>query len=411
MKLPRVLMLPKWYPHRYDDQDGDFVARHVAAIAPHAQVAVLFAAVARGPLPGLTDCEADLNGEIPTLRYYYRAQPTGLAPLDKVLKLLLYFWCLGRGYRRLTTHWGGSPQLTHVHVLLRTGLFAWWLKLTQGIPYLITEHWTLYLPQNAGRMGKLRRWLSQRIVGQAAALHTVSRNLGQAMQQLGLVNARAVVLPNVVDTQLFKPAAGNNTARDRAGAGPLLHVAAFNEQAKNLSGILRVVARLSERWPGLTLRIAGYGPAEAELRQLAADLGLLDTHVFFLGKLSPAQVAEQMRQAVCLVLFSNYENLPCVLIEAQASGLPAVATAVGGVPELLPPDGSRGLLVPPRDEAALEQALSTVLRHPERFEARQLRQHAVAHFSYGEVGRQFVQLYAQLLMPTAGGSPTPPLRP
>ncbi|UOQ53505.1 glycosyltransferase [Hymenobacter cellulosivorans] len=403
----RILHLPKWYPHRYDDQDGDFVARHVAAIAPHAQVAVLFAAVARGPLPHWTDCEADLDGEIPTLRYYYRAQFTGLAPVDKALKLLLYFWCLAQGYRRLTTRWGGPPQLVHVHVLLRTGLFAWWLRLTRGIPYLITEHWTLYLPQNAGRIGKVRRWLSQRIIGRADALHTVSRNLQQAMQQLDLVNARPVVIPNVVDTQAFKPAALVPNSRERVIPGQLLHVAAFNEQAKNLSGILRVVARLADRWPGLTLRIAGYGPAEAEVRQLATTLGLLDTRVFFLGKLTQAEVAAEMRRAACLVLFSNYENLPCVLIEAQASGLPAVATAVGGVPELLPPDGSRGLLVAPQDEAALEQALSTVLRHPERFEARQLRHHAVAHFSYGEVGRQFAQLYAQVLRPAAGGSSSP----
>lgn len=405
---PRVLMLPKWYPHRYDDQDGDFVARHVAAIAPHASVAVLFAAVARGSLPRWTECEADLGGEVPTLRYYYRARFTGLAPVDKALKLLLYFWCLTQGYRQLTAQWGGPPELVHVHVLLRTGLFAWWLKLTRSIPYLVTEHWTLYLPQNAGRIGKLRHWLSKHVIERAGALHTVSHNLLQAMQQLGLVNARTVILPNVVDTQIFKPASLVTNSRERAIPGRLLHVAAFNEQAKNLSGILRVVAQLKDRWPGLALRIAGYGPAEAELRQLATELGLLDTHVFFLGKLTQAQVAAEMRQAVCLVLFSNYENLPCVLIEAQASGLPAVATKVGGVPELLPPDGSRGLLVPPQDEVALEQALSTVLRHPERFEARQLRNYAVAHFSYGEVGRQFAQLYAQVVSPTDGGASTLP---
>ncbi|MCB2406888.1 glycosyltransferase [Hymenobacter lucidus] len=400
MKLPRVLMLPKWYPHRYDDQDGDFVARHVAAIAPHAQVAVLFAAVARGPLPSLTVCEADLAAPVPTLRYYYRARPTGLGPLDKLLKLLLYFWCLGCGYRRVARHWGALPQLVHVHVLLRTGLFAWWLQLTRGIPYLVTEHWTLYLPQNAHRIGKLRRWLSSRVIRKAAALHTVSHNLRQAMQQLGLENSRPVVIPNVVDTQLFKPASLRAASRSATAAGQhLLHVAAFNEPAKNLGGILRVMARLVGRWPALTLRIAGYGLHETALQELAAELGLLNTHVFFLGKLTQAQVAEQMRQATCFVLFSNYENLPCVLIEAQASGLPAVATSVGGVPELLPPDGTRGLLVAPQDEAALEQALSTVLRHPERFSAEQLRHYAVAHFSYAEVGRQFAELYSTILLP------------
>jgi glycosyltransferase involved in cell wall biosynthesis len=104
-----------------------------------------------------------------------------------------------------------------------------------------------------------------------------------------------------------------------------------------------------------------------------------------------------MRQAACLVLFSNYENLPCVLIEAQASGLPAVATRVGGVPELLP-EASLGLLVPPGDESALAHALREVLTAaPGRFDAAQLRERAVDHYSYPAVGQAFGAVYARIL--------------
>ncbi|RZK45563.1 MAG: glycosyltransferase, partial [Hymenobacter sp.] len=178
----------------------------------------------------------------------------------------------------------------------------------------------------------------------------------------------------------------------------LLHVAAFNEAAKNLGGLLRTVARLRHAQPGLRLRVAGYGPAEATLHRLAQELNLLaDGTVTFLGKLAPAQVAAEMRRAACLVLFSNYENLPCVLLEAQASGLPAVATRVGGVPELLP-DAGIGLLVPPGDEAALAQALREVLAAPPgRFDTARLRARAVAHYSYPAVGRAFGAVYARIL--------------
>jgi glycosyltransferase involved in cell wall biosynthesis len=230
-------------------------------------------------------------------------------------------------------------------------------------------------------------------------LHTVSRNLKQALSALDIRNGHHVVIPNVVDTNLFQPA--SEAAHGQLG-GILLHVAAFNEQAKNLTGILRTVARLEGRHPGFQLRIAGYGPQEAVLRRLAADLGLLDRIVFFLGKLPPAAVAAEMRRATCLVLFSNYENLPCVLIEAQASGLLAVATRVGGVPELLPPDGTFGLLIPPADEQALEQALEAALATPTQFAPQRMRQHAVTHFSYEAVGQQFADLYASILRPTGG---------
>ncbi|GAA4382391.1 glycosyltransferase [Hymenobacter koreensis] len=394
MTLPRVLMLPKWYPNRYDDQDGDFVQRHVAAIAPHAQVAVLFATVARGPLPRLAVYDADWQAAVPTLRYYYRARPTGVAPLDKLLKLLLYFGCVAHGYTRLRRRWG-RPQLVHVHVLLRTGVAAWLLKLLQGIPYVVTEHWTLYLPPNAHRIGWLRHRLTAFIVRQAHALHTVSADLAAALNRLGATNPTTAIIPNVVDTELFRPASTVPQQGYR-----LLNVAAFNEAAKNLSGLLRVVARLRLRFPQLTLRVAGYGPDEARLRELAQELGVLSNGTIqFLGKLNHAAVAAEMQQADAFVLFSNYENLPCVLIEAQASGLPAVATRVGGVPELLPGHDGRGRLVPPGNEAALEQALEELLSQPRPLPA-QLREQAVARFGVVAVGRQFAAMYTGIL----GGS-------
>lgn len=389
---PRVLMLPKWYPNRYDDQDGDFVARHVAAIAAHggAEVAVLFAAVARGPLPTLTEEEADFAGPWPVLRYYYRAAPTGLALLDKPLKLLLYLWCLARGYRRLQRQWGRA-DLVHVHVLLRTGLLAWWLKLWAKIPFIITEHWTLYLPPRSAGIGRLRRWLTAAVVRRAAALHTVSINLREAMAKLGAANPVSAVIPNVVDTELFYP------PMQPATAPVLLNVAAFNEAAKNLRGLLRVVAGLRATVPGLRLRVAGYGPDEKLVRDYAAELDLLtDGTVTFLGKLDHAAVAAEMRAAAIFVLFSNFENLPCVLIEAQASGLPVVATDVGGVHELMPPQSSFGQLVRAGDEHALAAALATRLTPP-IVSAVALRERTVLQYGYAGVGQQFGELYRRVL--------------
>ncbi|UOQ98265.1 glycosyltransferase [Hymenobacter sp. 5317J-9] len=399
MKLPRVLHLPKWYPNRYDDQDGDFVGRHVAAIAAYGGVegAVLFAAVARGPIPQLIDADEDFDGPWPTLRYYYRAAPTGLALLDKPLKLLLYYWCLLRGYRQLQRHWAGhGPDLVHVHVLLRTGLFAWGLRVLRGVPFVVTEHWTRYLPPRAASISGLRRWLTAAVVRQAAALHTVSANLRDALAALGAQNPVSAVIPNVVDTDLFHPGKPDAVRPART----LLHVAAFNEAAKNLCGLLRAVAGLRAAWPGLRLRIAGYGPDEAQVRQQATDLGLLaDGTVVFLGKLAHPAVAAEMRQATGFVLFSNVENLPCVLIEAQASGLPVVATRVGGVPELVPEGSPFGHIVPAGDEAALATALSQLLARAETdpTDAAGLAAAVNSRFGVEAVGRQFGALYRRVL--------------
>jgi starch synthase len=397
--LLRLLHLPKWYPHRYDDQDGDFVARHVAAIAAHGgpvQSAVVFATVARGPLRGLTDLDTDLGGPVPTWRYYYRARLTGIGPLDRGLKLLLWLYCALRGVRAVRRHWGGAaPSLVHVHVLLRTGLLAWALRLTQGIPYVVTEHWTLYLPQRRAALGGLRRVLSQLVMRRAGALHTVSVALAQAMAEVGIRASRTQAIANVVDTDLFRPAPDLHAPQ---ATRRLLHVSAFNDEVKNLSGVLRVVARLRPAWPGLQLRVAGYGPDEQHLRRYAAELGLLaDATVAFLGKLTHPAVAAEMQQATALVSFSRAETFGCVLLEARACGRPVVATRTGSVPELFEPAGAFGLLVEPDDEAALAAALTHVLDEASQFVPARLQADAAARCGAEVVAAAFRQLYERVL--------------
>ncbi len=395
----KILHLPKWYPHRYETQDGDFVARHVAAVAAAlgpGQSAVVFAAVARQPLPHLIDLEADLNGPVPTWRYYYRARLTGFGPLDKVLKLGLWLVCMGRGIGAVRRHWGGQrPDLLHTHIMLRPAALALWLKLWWGTPYLITENWTAFLTVNAHRLSWGRGWLAGWLVRQAAAFTPVSQDLQRALARLGGISPRTVVIPNVVDTARFQPPPPGTP---RHG---LLNVAAFNEPAKNLSGLLRTVAglrRAQPLLPGLHLRIAGYGPAEAEMHRLATALGLLaDGTVVFLGKLDHDAVAAEMQRAAAFVLFSNYENLPCVLIEAQASGLPVVATHVNGVPELVGTTGRFGLLVPAGDEAALAAAIAQVLATPAAFDPAVLQANAEQRYSMAAVGGAFRALYEDIL--------------
>jgi glycosyltransferase involved in cell wall biosynthesis len=277
-------------------------------------------------------------------------------------------------------------------VLLRTGLFAWWLRLTRNISYVITEHWTLYLPERAHHISGLRRQLTRRVINKAAALHTVSKALQEAMRQLHFTNSRQAVIANVVDTTLFRL---SSTPRK---PGQLLVVSAFHDAVKNISGILQVVADLRLRFPHLCLRIAGYGPDELTLHQLALELGLLNNNtVVFLGKLSHPEVAQEMQQATALVSFSKAETFGCVLLEARATGCPVVGPATGGVPELFVPTNRFGVLVSPDDPKALAQALAAVLDGEVLFTPELLRADAVTRCSYSIVSQQFADLYHEIL--------------
>jgi starch synthase len=283
----------------------------------------------------------------------------------------------------------------HVHVLLRTGLLAWALRLMQGLPYVVTEHWTLYLPQRRAAMSRLRQVLTRLVVRRAGALHTVSAALAEAMADLGIRASYTQVIANVVDTELFRPAANHHpidTARR------LLHVAAFNDGVKNLSGVLRVVARLRPAWPGMQLRVAGYGPDEQRLRHYAAELDLLaDNTVAFVGKLPHTAVATEMQQATALVSFSRVETFGCVLLEARACGRPVVATRAGSVPELFEPAGAFGLLVEPDDEAGLAVALTKIMETASQFNPASLQADATARCSATAVATAFGQLYERVL--------------
>ena len=107
--------------------------------------------------------------------------------------------------------------------------------------------------------------------------------------------------------------------------------------------------------PGVTLAVAGDGPERSALERRAGELGL-DGRVSFLGSVPRAQVLRLFRAADASVLPSAWENFPHTVVEALAVGCPVIATAVGGVPEVVR-DGENGLLVPPGDPAALAAAI------------------------------------------------------
>lgn len=107
--------------------------------------------------------------------------------------------------------------------------------------------------------------------------------------------------------------------------------------------------------PGVTLAVAGDGPDRREIERRAGALGL-EGRVRFLGSVSREQVLRLFRAADASLLSSSWENFPHTVVEALAVGSPVIATAVGGVPEVVR-HGENGLLVPPGDPEALAAAI------------------------------------------------------
>ena len=199
------------------------------------------------------------------------------------------------------------------------------------------------------------RHLTRRVVRAADALLTVSEDLGRlAMHDYGAQPDRVHVVPNGCDASIFHP-------RDRAAARAALEVPDDAQlivyvgrlvPEKGLRELLEATRALAPEIPRLRIALVGEGPMRAELASLAAQCG---SEVVFAGAQPPDEVARWMAAANLVTLPSYSEGHPNVLVEALACGRGVVATPVGGIPEVV--DATSGVLVPPRDAAALVEGL------------------------------------------------------
>ncbi len=274
----KVLFLTPWYPSEKDAMSGLFVQKHVEAVrAQGVEVRVIF------------------SQTIPdTWRQWKALQREG--------------W---------------KPDLVQLNVIQKQGLLA----KTIGVPYIIVEHWSGYLPENGqfNRMSRFKRDLYRHIANNAERILTVSEPLQKAMQACGIENEHWGTIDNVVDDFFFEPRVKSQESRVKT----LLHVSCFDERAKNVKGLLRAAKMLSEKRQDWRLKLVGTGVDYPEVRAYADTLDIPQGCLEWTGELMPQQVADEMHRADALVLSSRYETYGVVLAEAAAAGLPILSTPVG----------------------------------------------------------------------------------
>ena len=383
---PNILFLTRWYPDRYDPMPGLFIKRHAEVVAEFARVAVLYLRAAPEKRMGFEMVQSAENGVF-TLKVYYGTKTFLPSFLSKPLAGFLFIISFVKGYKFLLNNWH-KPGIVHANVLTRVGMFALALRWFAGIPYVITEHWSRYLPLTGTYSGFLRKFLTRLVVRNAAAVSTVTVNLAKAMQQHGLQNKHYTLLPNVVDTDEYSPSDG----RIETGVKRFIHISCFEDRSKNISGLLHTLARLSEVRSDFECILVGEGMDLDLMKKLANDLNLATSRVRFTGLLENQDVVMAYREADFMVMFSNYENMPVVISEALACGLPVVATAVGGIPEFVNADNGR--LIAARDEDALLEAICFMLDHSHEYDRQKIRQNAVQVFGKPAVASKLKELYS-----------------
>lgn len=203
-----------------------------------------------------------------------------------------------------------------------------------------------------------QRWLQRRIHRAADFVTAVSEAVGVTVEQMGVPRSHIVVIENGVDAERFavptrEPFAAN-------GATPLVGSVGCLAPRKDYGTLLTALDELSRRGTAFQAELVGDGPDRSRLEAQAEALGL-SHRVRFLGE--RADVDELLPRMDVFVLSSREEGIPNALLEAMAAARPAVATAVGGTPEVL--REGEGWLVPPGSPVALADALAQALSDPD----------------------------------------------
>jgi len=245
--------------------------------------------------------------------------------------------------------------------------------------------------------------LRRKLLGQVDYFVAVNDEIEQELRDFGLAAVPAGVIPNGVDIDRFCPAnePERHVLRDQLSLPQSATLAVFTgrlEPQKNVDNLLLAwkQVELNAR-PGEDARllILGDGAQKSALFALAEQLDITDS-VHFVGRVD--QVGNYLRAADLFVLPSRAEGLSNALLEAMACGLPPIATAVGGTPEVVE-QGVNGLLVPPGDAAALAGALADLLTDP-ALRARlgeAARQTVVERYSLAAVADRYLEFYHRLL--------------
>ncbi|VAW28887.1 hypothetical protein MNBD_BACTEROID07-2101 [hydrothermal vent metagenome] len=385
-----ILNLARWYPNRTDPMPGLFIQRHAEAVARYAKVALVYAhgVEAKDAIP-LYEVDYEEKTGVRTARVYYRLPRLHVPLISPLVGLWRFFRANIKGIKRVKLP-GERFDVLHVHVLTRLGILALFYKWLHGTPFVITEHWTRYLDSRKEFRGFLRKLLTRMVVRQAAVVTTVSDNLTRAMTNHRLQNSNYRVIYNVVDTAFFE-AAKKTALRSETGRKELVHVSCFTDVHKNISGLLRVVKKLSEKRDDFHLTLVGEGEDLEKMKNYARTLEIPENTLVFTGLLEGKILAETMAKADALVIFSNYENMPVVINESFALGVPVFSTDVGGIAEMV--NDSNGRLVPKGDENALLVVLNDFLDGKISFQKEQIQAFAEKHFSMEAVGRVLLEIY------------------
>lgn len=380
----KVLFLSAWYPHRNDPMSGLFVRKHAEAVALYATTAVLYVVTDKN-VNKTEIVSKNINGITEFIVYFPVPQSSFLYRFFMLLNFLRAYIS---GFRILHKSWG-KPDIVQANVFTRTVIIAFIYKIFFKVPYVVIEHWTRYFrPITFNNI--FHKKTTQLAAKYASAILPVTAHLKKNMERHGLLCDNYIVIDNVVDDIFIKNKSVNNRTKIS-----IINVTCFDDEQKNLSGILRVIKKLYTERQDFKLTMIGTGKDFEKIHSMAHEMNLLNNVVFFTGMLEGEALVNEFFNSDFNLLFSNYENIPVVISESLICGKPVVSTNVGGINEHI--NSTNGILIERNDEGALLIALNKMLDSIKQYDSVAIKESALKKYSYVSVGQKLFSIYESIL--------------
>jgi len=373
-----ILFISSWFPSKDKPTLGNFVENHAKSVSLLHNVTVIYVSKIQ-KLDSAYKFEKTETKNYQVMLMYFRASNMGFKILDGFIDAFRHW----KYYLKLYKTLDFKPDLVHANVVWPIGLFALYLKFIYRIKFVLSEHWTIYLPENRS---KIKSYFFKLINRNASRILPVSLQLKEMMQESGIEGQFSVV-PNTIDTNLFRYKEKINDDFFR-----FIHISTLVNEHKNIKGILRAFLRMLESDEKNELLIISDGEIDP-IKSYAKELGYSDEKLKFIGTQKPKQIANYLQNSDVYLQFSNYETFGIVPAESLCCGTAVISTQVGFLQDY--EEEQIGCFVEIGNEEALLLRMKEIKQL--NFNARRASEFFSQQFSEENVAKQFSNIYFEVL--------------
>ena len=362
-----------WFPSRVSPTNGDFIQRHAQAVSLKHKVTIFHIISDKNTKKTIEIDSSIINGVETHIAYLKQTK-------NPLKKGFLFF----KAYKSLLDKIDFF-DLIHLNEAFPFGVLSLYSKWFHKKPYIISEHWTGYHYPNSKNISFLQKKIIKIITKNASFVCPVTNDLKKSMTKLGFKgNFKRV--PNVVDTNLFYPIKKTNFTYT------ITHISNMINEHKNIEGVLRVFAKIEKQVNEINFKIIGN--QSDKYLSFARKLNINLKKTSFINQIPHNEIAKELQNSNLFVLFSNYENLPCVILEAFSCGVPVISTNVGGINEFFPKDF--GYLIDVNDETELFNKIIQMFKGF-KTDKNKMHNYVEEEFSETSIANQFTTLYQKTL--------------